>query len=93
MAKLNQPKDPFAGLPDEFKEQVAKLDKDGLNLKLAEVAKNEFENQKLKAEDKDLNDLKEQVKVASEGYVESTKANKLKVKWLVHIMREKGWYK
>lgn len=83
-------KDPFAELDDVFKNEVSGASLDQLKDKLSEVAKKEEENQAAKKADEDLNRLKEQVKDASLGYSEVTKRNKLKLKFLIRNLADKG---
>jgi hypothetical protein len=63
---------------------------DALKTKLAEVAKNEFANQAAKSADEDLNNAKAQVTVAASGYVEITKKNKLKARYVISQLADKG---
>lgn len=90
MARQRKIKDPFEGLDEEFKAAVASMGGQDINLRIAEVAKNEQANQELKAEDEQLNELKAQVKDASAGYREATKLNKLKIKFCRRVLADKG---
>lgn len=88
MAKAK--KDPFEQLEESFKDAVAGGTTDDLKARLAEVAKNEEQNQSAKKADQDLNNLKGQVKVASAGYTEVSKANRLKLKFIIRNLADKG---
>jgi len=90
MAKVKARKDPFMDLPEEFKDAIVAMDAQTINLRIAEIAKNEQENQELKKEDEHLNDLKAQVTDASAGYKEATKQNKLKIKFARQVLKDKG---
>lgn len=61
-----------------------------LKAKFAEVAKAEEANQSAKKADEDLNSKKDAVAAASEGYRELTKKNRLKIKFLIRQLSDKG---
>jgi hypothetical protein len=88
--KDKKPKDKFAALPDTFKNDVGSASLETLKQILAEVAKKEEANQSAKKADPDLNRLKEQVKVASSGYTDVTKMNRLKLKFIIRNLADKG---
>lgn len=90
MARPKKNKDPFAELPESFKDALATADEQQLKDKLSEVAKSQEDNKSAMKADKDLNDLKEKVKVASSGYTEVTKTNKLKTKFVIRLLADKG---
>ena len=82
--------DPFSKLSPEFRDALAGATTDELKVKLSEVAKDEEANKSAKNADEDLNSLKKQVKVASEGYLEVTKRNRLKIKFIIRLLAENG---
>jgi hypothetical protein len=88
--KKTEKKDPFEGLPEDFKKSVEAADLDGLKMLFSGVAKGEQANRSAKKADEDLNNLLEQVKVASSGYAEVTKANKTKASYLIRFLADKG---
>lgn len=90
MGRPKKNKDPFAELPESFKDALATADVNQLKDKLAEVAKAQEANKSEMKADEDLNNLKEQVKVASSGYTEVTKSNKLKTKYVIRLLADKG---
>lgn len=91
MAKRGRPaKGKFDSLAEEFKEEIEKADAAAIDAKIAEVAKNEEENLKLKKEDQHLAEVKIQYDDAKAGYVEATKANKLKIKYCIEILKARG---
>ena len=83
-------KSPYAELGDEWKDRVSALSYAELDAEIAEIAKNESENQQAKRDDADLASLKEQVKDASAPYREATKANKLKTQYAIEIQELKA---
>lgn len=83
-------KNKFDDLPQDWKDALESSSLDELKSKVAEVAKTEFLNQSEMKADQDLNEKKELVKVASAGYREVTKLNKLKLSYLTQMMADKG---
>lgn len=83
-------KDPFENLEEAFKDAVAGATVEELKSRFSEVAKNEEANKSAKKADPDLNRLVEQVKVASAGYAEVSKANRLKLKCIIRHLADKG---
>ncbi len=92
MAKFGKKKKkgPFDSLPTEFKDAVAAEDLQAIKARLSDIAKAEEANQAAKNADEDLNKKKEQAKIAGEVYREGTKANKLKVKFIITVLADKG---
>lgn len=82
-------KDQFADLPADWKDAIIGSSEEEINKRIAELAKNEEENQKAKKDDADLTEKKEQVKFASEGYRESTKGYKLRMRWIMQILGDR----
>ena len=83
-------KDPFSKLDPEFRDALAGASSEELKAKLSDVAKDEEANKSSKKADPDLKRLKEQVKVAGEGYSELTKRNRLKIKFIIQLLADKG---
>lgn len=93
MARFKGPKkakDPFESIPEDWKDAVAASSVDAINARIAEVAKAEEENLRLKGEDFDLASLKEQVKEAGAQYSEATKMNRLKIRYAMRVLGDKG---
>lgn len=90
MARARKPRDPFKGLPDEFRAEIDGSDVDQINAKVAELAKEEARNLTAKAEDGDLREKKEAVKFAAEGYRESTKGYRLRIKYILSVLQGRG---
>jgi len=90
MPKMPKVKDPFADLDSDWKDAVAQGTVEEINARIAEVAKAEALNQEAKSEDVDLASLKEQVKEAGAQYAEATKANKLKVRFCMRVLGDRG---
>jgi hypothetical protein len=87
MAKKNK----FDDLNEDWKKHVEGLsDLESLKTEVATVAKQEFLNQSTMKADQDLNEKKDAVKVASSGYREVTKTNKLKLAYLTQLAADKG---
>lgn len=80
----------FEDLDSDFKSTIENMAPEEINLKIAEVAKAEAENQKAKIDDGDLADKKEAVKLASEGYREATKMNKMRIAFAMRVLDDKG---
>jgi hypothetical protein len=80
----------FEQLPVEWRDKVATMTVEDLNAALAEVAKNENENQLNKENDQDLAEKKESYSFASAQYKEATTANKLRTKFLIRVLGDRG---
>lgn len=83
-------KNKFDALPEDWKDRVGSANLDELKAEVAVVAKQEFLNQAVMKADQDLNEKKDAVKVASAGYREVTKLNKLKLAFLTQVAADKG---
>lgn len=83
-------KDPFKSLPQDFKDAVDGEMTDALKVRLSDVAKGEEANQSAKKADPDITSLKEQLKEASLGYNEVSKANKLRLKYIIKRLAQLG---
>lgn len=88
MAK--EKKDPFEALDKEFKDAVESESLEQLAKRFSDVAKSEEANQAAKKADEDLLRAQEQVANAQLGYTEVTKANKLKKKYIIRYLADKG---
>lgn len=90
MAQFSNKKNPFEDLSDDWRDKVATMDSELIRLEMAQVTMNEQDNQSAMEDDDDLQNAKEQAKIAGEGYKEATKANKLKLKFLRQVLEDKG---
>ncbi len=90
MARLPKKKDEFADLDSDFKDAVAGESPEDIRKRIAQVALNELENQRLKKEDTDLETKKEEFKEAGAVYREASKANKLRLKFMRRVLKDKG---
>jgi len=88
---MGRPKgDPFADLPEEFKESVAGMDEAGIRDQITKVSLNQAALMEAKDADQDLATKKEEAKIAGAVYREGTKANKTKVAWCRQVLSDKG---
>jgi len=83
-------KNPFDALPESFKSTVGAQSLDGLKSKLSEVSKNEAQNLSAMKADEDLKSKRDQAKLAAQVYREESKLNKLKAKYIIQAMADKG---
>lgn len=83
-------KDVFEDLDSDFKDAAANMTEDQLNSKIADVAKNEQENLKNRAADQDLKEKREQAGEAGKQYKEASKANRLRIQFLIRVLGDKG---
>ncbi len=83
-------KSPFDALPEDFKESVTTASLQQLKDKLSEVAKSDEHNLSAAKADTDLQEKKEALKAAAEGYREVAKLNKLKKKFIIQSMSDSG---
>lgn len=90
MKKPFKKKDPFSALPESFKDAVGSMGLEELKSKTLEVAKSELENQAAAKADEDLAQKRAQAMLAGRGYIEQTKLNKTKLKFLIQAMADKG---
>lgn len=87
---FNDGKDKFKELDTDWKDAVAASTPEQLDAKIVELVKAEEENQATKASDPQLAELKEQLKEAGAGYKEATKGFKLRVKFILRVLGDKG---
>jgi hypothetical protein len=83
-------KDPYENLSDDFKGKVEGASDEQLVEILGEVAKAEELNRRIKEDDQELQEKKAQYEMSGEQYKESTKANKLKTRYIYDILRARG---
>jgi tRNA A37 threonylcarbamoyltransferase TsaD len=83
-------KSPYEKLPEEWKNAAMAMSYEALDEAIANIAKNEDDNQKAKADDVDLASLREQVKDVASPYTEATKSNKLKTQYLIEAQGARG---
>ena len=83
-------KDPFKKLDKDFKEETEKLDEAQLRSKIAKITLDQEALMEAKESDQDLAEKKEAHSTAGAVYREGTKMNKLRVKWLRHMLDAKG---
>lgn len=88
--KKKEKKNPYDALPDDFKSFVDGAALEGLKDKLGEVAKMEEQNLAACKADGDLNTKREAVKFAMEPYKEIAKMSRLKKKYLIQALADKG---
>lgn len=82
--------DEFSELDQDFKSALEAMSESEINVKIAEIAKNQEDLDTAKKDDVDLQNLKEQVKVALEPYSQATKANKQSIKYAYQILKSRG---
>ncbi len=90
MGRPKKDKDPWAGLDDDFKDTAANLSETEVRARIATVTLNQEALMDAKEKDTDLASKKEAYTVAGAGYKEATKANKLRTKFLRHMLEVKG---
>ncbi len=83
-------KDPFAALPDDFKDGIEGMGQEELKAKFVEVTKSELENIAAAKADQDLLIARDRARVAAQVYTDQSKMNRLKTKYLVQAMADKG---
>ena len=83
-------RDTFADLPDDWKTETDQSSIEDINAKIVDLTLNEAANLQAKSEDQDLKEKKEAVKFASEGYRESTKCYRLRIKYIRQVLEGRG---
>jgi hypothetical protein len=83
-------KDPFEALDSDFKDTISGSTVDEINARIAEVAKSEEENQKAKKDDQDLAEKKAQATEAGAQYKEASKMNRLRIRYAMRVLGDKG---
>jgi len=95
MAKRGRPKgsgnkDPFKKLDETFRADVDAKPSEELKKIVTKVALDQVAIDIAHAADPDIERLKGELKTSQETYTEPTKQNKLKVKYLRHLLKERG---
>ncbi len=90
MAKMAKEKDPFEGVPEEFRDAIAGMSVEEIKQRIATVALDQVELMKAKKEDQDLFEKKELAKEAGALYREGTKLNKTKIEYCKMMIDNKG---
>ena len=90
MAKVQKEKDPFEGVPEEFKDAVAGMTVEEIKKRVAQVALDQVELMKAKVADQDLTEKREIYKEAGALYREGTKLNKTKIEYCKMMIDSKG---
>ena len=90
MPKFKAPKDPFADLPEEFRDAIDRADRDGIRKLIAQVALDQVELMDAQTKDMDYQSAKETAREAGAIYRDGTKANKLKIKYAKLVLEGKG---
>lgn len=83
----------FNEIPVEWRDRVAGLSADEIKDIIAEVAGDENENQKAKDEDRDLAEKRVLFQEAGAQYKEGTKMNRLKTKFALRVLGDRGGLK
>lgn len=83
-------KGPWSKLDKTWKENLEAAKDDELRAKASQIALNEVANQTNKAADLDLAAAKAKATAAAEQYTTNTKANKLKVQYIRHLLEARG---
>lgn len=90
MPRFKKDFNPYADLPEEFKDAIESGTDDEIRRRVAEVAFAEQENLRLKADDQDLAERKAAAKAAGEQYSDATKMNRLKIKYAHSVLEGRG---
>lgn len=82
--------DPFKDIDSDWRDRIAAMSAEEINGEIAKVAKDQEALDAAKDADDDLASLKEQVKVAMEPYNDGRKANRLKIRYAIQVLGDKG---
>ncbi len=74
----------------EFAAEVNTLSIDQINARLAQCAKDSEAIQKAKEEDEDLKAARDEANSMAAGYTDSQKIVRLRAKYLIHVLGERG---
>jgi len=74
----------------EFADEVAGLNVPDLNARLAAIARAQQENDEKQEEDEELQEARTTASELAKAYTEPKKALKLKTKYIVKLIKEKG---
>lgn len=88
--KQSAPKDPFADVPEEFRDAIDRMDRDDIKKMIAQVVIGQLELMEAQKADADYQSLKEQFREAGAVYREGTKANGLKIQYARQALEGKG---
>ncbi len=83
-------KDPFDALPPEFKEAAASASSDVLKAQMGLISTDEQLNLAAMKADQDLKEKQNAAKLAKQGYSEVSKINKLKTRFIVVQLSDRG---
>ena len=83
-------KNPFADLPEEWRDMITQSTPEAIDAEIVRITKGEVENLEAKNKDQDLIDKREAVKFANEGYAVQTKAYRLRMKFIMQTLADKG---
>lgn len=90
MPRPKKIKEPFADVPEEFKDTIDGLSRDEIRLRIATVALAQLELMEAQAADEDYQRLKAEFKEAGAVYREGTKANRGKIAYARSVFEAKG---
>ena len=82
--------DPFAGLDGDFKDAVTGSTTEEIRRRISKVAAAEEENLKAQKDDQQLKEAKQAAKDAGEQYREGTKLNRLRIRWCLRTLKDRG---
>ena len=85
-----QAKTEFGDLENDWKDGIAAMSTEEIDKRISDIAKAEAESQKAKKDDQHLQDCKESVKAAGEGYREHTKMSKLRIEFCMRVLEDRG---
>lgn len=88
--KAAGPKDPFADLPEDFRNDIDSKDRVEIRKVIAQVALDQVDLMDAQKADEDYHNLKEQAAEAGAVYRDGTKSNKLKIAYAKMVLEGKG---
>lgn len=74
----------------QFKEEADALSAAELDARLGQIAKDTDAVEQAKENDEELEQAKEQVSVLGSSYRDAKKALRLKTRYIIHLLKEKG---
>lgn len=90
MAKGKGKKDPFADLPEEFKDKVMGGTAEEIQAEVSKISMAQEELMEAKEEDEDYKQKAAEFTFAGAVYKDGTKANKLKIRFIRQAMKSRG---
>ena len=90
MPRGKKKEDPFASLPEDFRDNVASYSTDELKGLVAKVAMANEDLRQMQGDDQDLAEKKEAAKEANKVYAEGFKENRLKIQFLKQALESRG---